>query len=82
MSQQREKDNEVTLWVNARKQSDRHPDFTGSARVEGVDYYADAWKQQQRHDRSPVLRIRLKPKNAPATGAPYGKTPEDDDIPF
>jgi hypothetical protein len=33
------RDNSGSLWVNDRKSEDRHPDRTGSAKIDGVEYY-------------------------------------------
>lgn len=46
-----EKDNRGAIWGNARKEKDTHPDFTGNAVIEGVEYKVAAWKR--RPDASP-----------------------------
>jgi hypothetical protein len=41
----KEYDNELrgVLFKNDRKESDNHPDYKGSAQVDGVDYWLSAW---------------------------------------
>lgn len=34
------------LFVNDRKQSDKHPDMQGKINVDGVDYYLSGWWKQ------------------------------------
>lgn len=43
-----ERDNSGALFTNDRKQSDRHPDWTGKAMVDGVEYRVSAWKKTSR----------------------------------
>jgi uncharacterized protein (DUF736 family) len=42
MSQQR-KDNSGALFKNDRKQTENHPDYTGQAVINGVEYWISAW---------------------------------------
>jgi hypothetical protein len=49
MSEQREqRDNDGVIFSNDRKESDRHPDFTGKACVGGVMYWVSSWIKQGR----------------------------------
>ena len=41
-----EKDNRGAIWGNTRKQKDTHPDFTGNAMIDGVEYNVAAWKRR------------------------------------
>lgn len=46
MSQQYSNENRGALFVNDRKQSDKHPDMQGKINVDGVDYYLSGWWKQ------------------------------------
>jgi len=41
-----EKDNRGAIWGNQKKKKDTHPDFTGNAMVDGVEYRVAAWKRK------------------------------------
>ena len=38
-----QKDNSGSIWVNERKDQDTHPDRTGTARIDGADYWVNGW---------------------------------------
>ena len=38
-----QKDNDLVLFKNDKKESDKHPDYKGSGRVNGVDVWLSAW---------------------------------------
>ena len=37
------KDNTGALFINDRKEADKHPDRTGTALIDGVEYYMSGW---------------------------------------
>ena len=41
-----ENNNRGAIWGNAHKKKDTHPDFTGNAMVDGVEYKIAAWKRK------------------------------------
>jgi hypothetical protein len=41
-----QKDMSGTLFVNDRKESDKHPDRTGTALIDGVSYWVSGWIKQ------------------------------------
>jgi len=41
-----ENNNRGAIWGNTRKQKDTHPDFTGNAMIDGVEYSVAAWKRR------------------------------------
>jgi uncharacterized protein (DUF736 family) len=43
MSQYEQKPNTASLFRNERKEKDTHPDHKGTANIEGVEYWMDAW---------------------------------------
>jgi hypothetical protein len=38
-----QKDNSGSVWVNDRKDQDTHPDRTGTAKIDGTDYWVNGW---------------------------------------
>lgn len=56
--------NRGSIWRNERKETDGHPDFTGSLNVDGKDYWVSAWKRKEgASDRAPALSFTVKPKD-------------------
>ena len=43
MSEYEKKDNSGALFKNDKKESDSHPDYKGSAMIDGSDYWFNAW---------------------------------------
>ena len=83
--------NRGSIWKNDRKETDSHPDFTGSLNVNGVEYWVSAWKRKpDASPNAPALSFSVKPKEQRGGG---GHVPaqrvseapadfEDSDIPF
>lgn len=45
MSEQYSNENRGALFLNDRKKTDKHPDFTGKIDVNGTEFYISAWKK-------------------------------------
>lgn len=43
MSQQYNNENRFVLFPNNRKETDKHPDLTGTINIDGRDHFFDAW---------------------------------------
>jgi uncharacterized protein (DUF736 family) len=43
MSDYEQKDNSGAIFKNDKKETDSHPDYKGSARVAGIDYWVSVW---------------------------------------
>jgi hypothetical protein len=88
--------NRGSIWKNEKKETEKHPDFTGSVNVEGKEYWISGWKRRpDQSEKAPALSFSLKAKddasgqpaknNAPQTqGASNSGGFDDfeDDIPF
>lgn len=78
--------NNGTLGRNDRKTKDNHPDFRGSAMVDGVEYWLAAWVKQGPSGR--FFSLAFTPKDDSESVTPPKKHKEadpddfDDDIPF
>jgi uncharacterized protein (DUF736 family) len=84
MDKQYDNNNTGVLWKNRKKTTDKHPDYTGTAEVDGVEYLQSAWLKTKK-DGEKFLKISFTKKGAGYTKqAP--KTQDDDamgdDIPF
>jgi hypothetical protein len=56
--------NRGQIWRNEKKQTDNHPDFTGSLNVNGVEYWVSAWKRKEgAAAKAPALSFSIKPKD-------------------
>jgi hypothetical protein len=74
--------NRGAIWPNTKKETDRHPDFTGSLDVDGVEYWVSAWKRSpDANPKAPSLRISVKRKEEQRASAPMDDF-EDQEIPF
>ena len=84
--------NRGSIWKNEKKESEKHPDFTGSLNVDGKDYWVSAWRRKEgASDRAPALSFSVKPKDGkpqttttkPAPGGFRASNFDmDDEIPF
>lgn len=83
--------NRGALWNNDRKQSDTHPDLSGSIMIEGKEYWVSGWKKKPgQSDRAPIVSLSVRPKDyksiqpAQPTGQAQGQEASniDDEIPW
>lgn len=85
------RDNSGSLFKNDRKEQDNHPDYQGSAKIQGREYYISAWLKESKGGKK-YFSFSFKPKLAsdrgsPPTGGRNDPRPPadddfDDDIPF
>lgn len=84
------KDNQGALFKNERKETDNHPDFNGTATINGVEMWVSAWikvyeKQgEKRKYYSLSFRTKEPRTQGPQTraGAEKAVAGMDDDIPW
>jgi uncharacterized protein (DUF736 family) len=79
------KPNTGSLFKNDRKEADSHPDYKGTALIDGLgECWLDAWINTAK-DGSKYMSLKLKPKQA-SSGRGESKQPYaeelDDDPPF
>jgi hypothetical protein len=79
--------NKGTIGKNARKETDNHPDITGSLNVGGVDHWINGWQKTNGSDGSKFYSLSVKPKDVQGrqsapSAAPAKSDDMDDDIPF
>ena len=90
--------NRGALFINQRRETDKHPHFQGQVDVEGVEYWISAWKHKIENggDRDGELMlslsVQLKEKQGKSHRKPKAKDDaglgfddndvEDEEIPF
>lgn len=88
------RDNSFAVFTNKRKESEKHPDYTGTVMIEGKEYWMNMWQNQAQSSGDTYFSGSVKPKDAsyekPATAyvppkaAPASSFADDldDEIPF
>jgi uncharacterized protein (DUF736 family) len=82
-----QKDMSGSLFKNENKASDRHPDYSGTATIDGVEMFMDAWIKTADTGRK-WMSFSFKPKQkqaaAPAAKQPARQQRDEpiDDIPW
>ncbi len=67
--------NRGQIWRNEKKQDDKHPDFTGSLNIDGVEYWVNAWKRKEgANPRSPALSFSVRRKDDQQHGQSRGQS--------
>ena len=65
MTQEFSNENRGAIWKNNKKETEKHPDFTGELNVDGVSYWVSAWKRKEgASDKAPALSFQIKLKEA------------------
>lgn len=82
------KDMSGSLFKNDKREKDTHPNAKGSALIEGVEYWVDAWTNEDRNGNK-YQALKFKRKDS---GGGFGATTQrnapppvqdlDDDVPF
>ena len=86
-----QKDNSGSLFKNTRKEKDTHPDYTGSALINGVPMWLSAWIKRDKNG-NVYMSCSFKPKDENAMAGlrndlsaprkPSAADDIDDSIPF
>lgn len=86
------KDNSGSLFKNERREKDTHAHARGSALIDGVEYWLDAWTNEDRNgNKYQSLKFKRKDgqqsQSNASTGGGYGEQPNgygdpDEDLPF
>lgn len=77
-------DNTGAVWKNTRRKTEKHPHFTGSITVDGVDYWCSMWWNKERTEKQPVFSMSVTPKEKKPEDSKGNEHQEflEDDIPF
>jgi hypothetical protein len=60
MTPKSQRQNSGVLFKNNRKETDNHPDYTGTINVNGVEFYLNAWIKQGQ--KAKFMSLSVKPK--------------------
>lgn len=78
---QYDNNNKGAIWKNDRKEKETHPDFKGSATIDGVEYWVSAWRRgEDASPNSPALKFSVTPKDQ--MSAPQAAPAKSEDVPF
>lgn len=70
-----------SLFKNDKKETDSHPNMTGSALIDGVEYWISAWTKEG--NKGKWISLAFKQKDAkPQQRKPAPRGRDDDDIGF
>jgi len=68
MAQEYDNENRGSIWKNEKKETEKHPDFTGSLNVNGQEFWVSAWKRRpDQSDKAPALSFSIKAKEGATT---------------
>ena len=70
--------NSGILSRNSKRTTDKHPEYKGTAQVDGVEYWLSAWINENQHGK--YFKISFTPKDAQAAIEHHNQDPED--VPF
>ena len=74
-----------TLFGNKNKKMDKHPDYTGSIVVDGVDHWISGWNNTAQSSGTKYMGLSVtkkEPKVAPVDTNTPELVMDDEDIPF
>jgi hypothetical protein len=78
-----ERDNSGSLFVNDRKETDKHPDWSGKGIIDGKPVWISAWKKEGAKGK--YLSLAFKDRDAtakPKTTNRERPRQDEDDIPW
>ena len=83
------KNNSGALFRNDKRETEKHPEYTGKITIEGVEYYLSAWVNEMRNGQK-YFSIKATPKAATTPTATTAQPSQPattiadpvDDLPF
>ena len=72
MAKEFDNTNRGSAFKNEKKETENHPDLTGSINVEGTEYWLSIWKKESKAG-SPFLSISIRKKEDRQSSEPTRK---------
>ena len=69
MAKEYDNNNSGALFLNDRKAADTHPDFRGSAEIDGKEYWVSMWKKVSQSGQK-FFSLSFQPKDSQAEDLP------------
>lgn len=74
--------NKGALWQAKERKTEKHPNLTGSATIDGVEYFVSAWTSRE-GGKKPLVSLSFTKKEQPKKSVPMVISDEDiADLPF
>jgi len=77
-----QRDNSGSLFPNQKKETEAHPNLTGSIMVDGKMYWISGWVKEGQSQKWISLAVKPKEDRPAKAPAPAGNADFTDDIPF
>ena len=74
--------NTGSLWPNERREKDTHPNTTGSANIDGVEYWVSGWTKEKNGKKFISMSYKRKDEKPAAQPRSEQKPAVSDDIPW
>ena len=75
------KDNSGSIFRNDRREKDSHPTHTGSAKIDGVEYWISAWVNETGGGKK-YFSLKFRPKDEQSKPSKQDVEWSDEDVPF
>lgn len=77
-----EKDMSGVLFINDRKESDKHPDWSGKGLVNGRPVWISGWKKEGAKGKFISLAFKDREQKKPDRRHPESRHEADEDVPW
>ena len=77
-----QRDNSGVLFKNEKREKDSHPNATGHAMIDGVEYWVSAWTKDGKNGKFQSLSFKKKEERSGSTVKRNAGPMEDADIPY
>jgi len=75
--------NTFILAKNQKRETEKHPEYTGTVNVDGVEYYLNGWVKERKDGTGKFISGSIKPKNPkPKPADDFIDDLDGDNIPF
>lgn len=79
MGKQYDNTNTGVLFKNKKKETEKHPDYTGSINIDGKEYFLGGWKKSMNSSGEAFITLKPTPKDQRNTESKKPAKPADED---